>query len=68
MLEVLSFGTRRLALCVADYVLTVTALRWSWTGLADDAFAGDLPEFRPSDREAVREMMAGRYLLASKLI
>src|SRR4051794_1985445 len=68
MLEGMRFGTRRLALGVADHVLTLPALRWSWTGLADDAFAGDLPEFRPSDREAVREMMAGRYLLASKLI
>ncbi|MDB5536637.1 MAG: hypothetical protein JWQ65_1512 [Devosia sp.] len=68
MFEGFRFATRRLALGVADYALTVPALRWSWTGLADDAFAGDLPEFRPSDREAVREMMAGRYLLASKLI
>lgn len=68
MLEGARFGARRLALGVADYALTVPALRWTWTGLADDAFAGDLPEFRPSDREAVREMMAGRYLLASKLV
>lgn len=68
MLEGVRFGARRLALGVADYALTVPALRWSWTGLADDAFAGDLPEFRPSDRDAVREMMAGRYLLASKLV
>jgi uncharacterized heparinase superfamily protein len=68
MLEGARFGARRLALGMADYALTVPALRWTWTGLADDAFAGDLPEFRPSDREAVREMMAGRYLLASKLV
>ena len=68
MLEGARFGARRLALGLADYALTVPALRWTWTGLADDAFAGDLPEFRPSDREAVREMMAGRYLLASKLV
>ncbi len=68
MLEGPRFGMRRLALGIADYVLTVPALRWTWTGLADDAFAGDLPEFRPSDGDAVREMMAGRYLLASKLI
>jgi uncharacterized heparinase superfamily protein len=68
MLDALRFGARRLALGVADYVVTLPALRWSWTGLADDAFAGDLPDFRPSDRDAVREMMAGRYLLASKLI
>lgn len=59
---------RRLACGFADLVVTLPILRWTWRGLADDAFAGDLAEFRPSDREAVRDMMAGRYLLASKLI
>ncbi|HTM77702.1 MAG TPA: heparinase II/III family protein [Devosia sp.] len=68
MLDAVRFGARRLALGAADYVLTVPALRWTWTGLAVDAFAGDLPESRPSDSDAVREMMAGRYLLASKLV
>ncbi|WP_375450835.1 heparinase II/III family protein [uncultured Devosia sp.] len=68
MLDKARFGARRLALGLADFVVTLPALRWTWRGLADDAFAGDLPEFRPSDREAVREMMAGRYLLASKLV
>src|SRR6185295_10358603 len=33
-----------------------------------DKFTESLAEFRPTDRETVREMMAGRYLLASKLI
>ncbi|MGB3335803.1 MAG: heparinase II/III family protein [Devosia sp.] len=59
---------RRFALGIADTVVTLPILRWTWRGLADDAFAGELPEFRPADREAVRDMMAGRYLLASKLI
>lgn len=59
---------RRFALGFADTVVTLPILRWTWRGLADDAFAGELPEFRPADREAVRDMMAGRYLLASKLI
>jgi uncharacterized heparinase superfamily protein len=68
MLDAIRFGARRLALGAADYVLTMPALRWTWTGLADDAFTGDLPESRPSDGDAVREMMAGRYLLASKLV
>lgn len=59
---------RRFALGLADTVVTLPILRWTWRGLADDAFAGELPEFRPADREAVRDMMSGRYLLASKLI
>ncbi len=59
---------RRFAFGFADMVVTLPILRWTWRGLADDAFAGDLPEFRPADRDAVRDMMAGRYLLASKLV
>lgn len=62
------FALRRLFLGLADTVVTLPVLRWTWRGLADDAFAGELPEFRPSDREAVRDMMSGRYLLASKLV
>lgn len=61
-------AVRRVAFGVADTIVTLPLLRWTWRGLADDAFAGELPEFRPADRDAVREMMAGRYLLASKLI
>ncbi|KKB86255.1 hypothetical protein VW29_03270 [Devosia limi DSM 17137] len=68
MVGPVGFATRRLALGVADYILTMGLLRWTWRGLADDAFAGELPEFRPSDRETVRDMMAGRYLLSSKLV
>ncbi|WP_224704127.1 heparinase II/III family protein [Devosia aquimaris] len=64
----LGHGLRRFAYGLADAVVTLPVLRWTWRGLADDAFAGDLPELRPADREAVRDMMAGRYLLASKLI
>lgn len=59
---------RHAALSVADAAVTLPILRWTWRGLADDDYAGELPEFRPSDSDAVREMMAGRYLLASKLI
>lgn len=59
---------RRLALICADRVVTLPILRWTWRGMADDPFGGEIMEFRPADRDAVRDMMAGRYLLASKLI
>ncbi|SMQ86013.1 Uncharacterized conserved protein, heparinase superfamily [Devosia lucknowensis] len=58
---------RRVALGLADQIVTMPLLRWTWRGHTDNAYAGDLPDFRPADREAVREMMSGRYLLASKL-
>src|SRR5690606_19454050 len=59
---------RKLALGFADGLVTMPLLRWTWRGQSEAAFAGDLPDFRPADREAVREMMSGRYLLASKLV
>jgi uncharacterized heparinase superfamily protein len=65
---VLPQALKRVALGLSDTVVTLPILRWTWRGLADDAFAGELPEFRPSDRETVRDMMSGRYLLASKLV
>lgn len=64
----LRHATRRMALNLADATATSPLLRWSWRRLADNSFGGELPEFRPSDRDAVRDMMSGRYLLASKLV
>lgn len=59
---------RRFGLRLADALVTMPVSRWTWQGLAEQRYKGELPEFRPTDRDAVREMMAGRYLLASKLI
>ncbi|HEY8576517.1 MAG TPA: heparinase II/III family protein [Devosia sp.] len=64
----LPHAMRRAALGLADAMVTLPIARWTWRSLADDAFAGDIPELRPADRETVRDMMAGRYLLASKLV
>lgn len=62
------FLARRMALAVADHAATTPVVRWSWTGPSDADLVGVLSEIRPTDRETVIEMMAGRYLLASKLI
>ncbi len=43
-------------------------VRWTWLGLSQDVYSPALNEFRPMDRDTVREMMSGRYLLASKLV
>ncbi len=58
---------RQLLLGMADSAVTMPALRWTWRGHGDQVFTGGLMDFRPADTEAVREMMSGRYLLASKL-
>lgn len=60
-------AARRQVLRMTDGLLTTPLVSWTWRGQGDIAFAGDLPDFRPVDRDAVREMMSGRYLLASKL-
>lgn len=53
---------------LADRAVTLPILRWTWTGLSDKRFESSLVEFRPTDPETVQEMMAGRYLLASRLV
>lgn len=68
MLSVIRFLAWRWTFGSIDYAVTMPLLRWTWQGLSEDAFAGALPEFRPSDTETVIDMMQGRYLLAAKLV
>lgn len=68
MANLLRYLARRTLLGLADYLVTMPVVRWTWTGPIEEDLTGALGEFRPSDRETVIEMMAGRYLLASKLI
>lgn len=53
---------------LADVVVRSPVVSWSWSALGEQEFSDTLVEFRPSDAETVREMMAGRYLFASKLL
>ena len=53
---------------LADMTVRSPLVSWSWSALGDQNFTSTLVEFRPSDVETVREMMAGRYLFASKLL
>lgn len=55
-------------LSFADLVVRSPLVRWTWSGLSEQGFGQTLSEYRPSDIETVHEMMAGRYLLASKLV
>ncbi len=68
MLDDLRFLARRYGLGVADFLVTLPFVRWSWTSLADEEFRPGLSEFRPADPESAREMARGRFLLASKLV
>ncbi len=68
LLNSLGSLARRAVLGTAGRVVTSPAVRWTWTGLSDDKFAGALVDIRPADRFTVREMMAGRYLLASRVV
>lgn len=59
---------RQSVLTFADLLVRSPLVRWTWRSMADQNFSRTLAEYRPTDSETVREMMAGRYLLASKLI
>src|SRR5690606_13604262 len=48
--------------------VTSPLVRWTWSGHGDDSVETNLAEYRPTDRETVLEMIAGRYLLAFKLV
>lgn len=52
----------------ARRVVTSSVVRWTWADMGEAEFAHVLTDYRPADLETVREMMAGRYLLAAKLI
>lgn len=53
---------------VLDRAVTSPLLRWTWNESSDPFFARSLDEFRPADIDSVPEMVAGRYLLAAKLV
>lgn len=63
-----AFLLRRSLLRLADWLATAPLLRWIWAGPSSEELVEALVEFRPADRESVLEMMAGRYLLASRLV
>jgi uncharacterized heparinase superfamily protein len=62
------FVARRAILNALDRIVTLPPLRWIWAGASREELAEVLGEFRPTDRDSIAEMMAGRYLLASRLV
>lgn len=68
VLEAWRFLARRAVLGTADWLVTLPFLRWTWSTPSGEEIVGALGEFRPTDRETVIEMVAGRYLLASRLV
>lgn len=68
MYESWRYLMQQAVLSFADLVVRSPLVRWTWSGLSEQSFTQTLSEYRPSDIETVHEMMAGRYLLASKLV
>jgi len=62
------FGSWRTGNSIFDSVLTSRWISWMWSGLSDTEYSAGLREYRPCDVESAREMLDGRYLLASKLV
>ncbi len=68
MLNLVWFRGWRTACLIADGLVTSPLISWTWSGLSQTEYSAALREYRPTDRETVREMKHGRYLLASKLV
>ena len=68
MLNLIRVRKWRTACVIADNLITSPFVRWTWSGLTETEYNSSLREFRPTDRETIREMMNGRYLLASRLV
>jgi uncharacterized heparinase superfamily protein len=68
LLAALRFVARRAALAAVDGLVSTRPIRWIWAGPSREELAEVLGEFRPTDRDSISEMMAGRYLLASRLV
>jgi uncharacterized heparinase superfamily protein len=64
----MGFVARRSLLRAGDAVVRWPVVRWTWAGPAREEVVEGLGEFRPVDRESIVEMMAGRYLLASRFV
>ena len=68
MLERWRFVARRTVLGLTDWLVALPFVGWTWSSPSREEIVGALGEFRPTDRETVLEMIAGRYLLASRLV
>lgn len=56
------------ALSAADRFVTSPVFRWTWQPFSEESFRVRLPEIRPIDPPAAGDMLAGKYLLGSRLM
>jgi uncharacterized heparinase superfamily protein len=68
VLGAIGFVARRAALGALDGIVTAPPLRWTWAGPSREELVQVLDDFRPADRDSILDMMAGRYVLASRLV
>lgn len=68
MLGAVGFVARRAALGALDRIVTAPPLRWAWAGPSREELVEVLGDFRPTDRDSILDMMAGRYVLAARLV
>ncbi|WP_404401181.1 heparinase II/III family protein [Pelagibacterium halotolerans] len=62
------FALRRMALSVADRVVTNPLFAWTWSGSSARTFTERLTDFRSADAQTIVEMMEGKYLLGTRFI
>ncbi len=64
----LAFRLRNAWLDLLAGLASSPLLRWAWRSLAAEKFFTRLPELRPADPHSVTEILAGKYLLASRVV
>jgi uncharacterized heparinase superfamily protein len=68
VLGAVGYVARRAALGALDRLVTARPLRWAWAGPSREELVAVLDDFRPTDRDSILDMMAGRYVLAARLV
>jgi uncharacterized heparinase superfamily protein len=68
LLSLLAFRLHSAALVLLGALASSPLLRWAWRSLAAEKFFARLRELRPADPHSVTEILAGKYLLASRVV
>ncbi|NOZ32631.1 MAG: hypothetical protein GXP01_06070 [Alphaproteobacteria bacterium] len=68
MLGAVGYFVASLSRGVADRLITSPVYRWTWRPFSDETFVSALPEIRPADPPSATDMVAGKYLLGSRLV
>jgi uncharacterized heparinase superfamily protein len=68
LINALGYLSLNFARGAVDRLITSPVYRWTWRPFSDETFVAALPEIRPADPPSATDMVAGKYLLGSRLV